>query len=192
MNVLPASRSSPVSTFISMSWRGRGSIIGVLVLTNCCSVVLVPAPYEEYTVSSAQQSAVCRRRGRLQLPYSPLHRPLRPWFHMAHDHQFDVCCFSLLHIHVVVPCASRNGIVWHVRPSFQFRFAPWDFVSFQLLYATLHSVRTATMDQSGFFLELVDTVVPELAVQETLPPERTRLRLGCGPRKLIGGLSSLS
>ena len=26
-------------------------------------------------------------------------------------------------------------------------------------------------DQSGFFLELLDTVVPELAVQETLPPE---------------------
>ena len=42
-------------------------------------------------------------------------------------------------------------------------------------------------DQSGFFLELLDTVVPELAVQETLPPERTRLRLGCGPRKRIGG-----
>ena len=43
------------------------------------------------------------------------------------------------------------------------------------------------MDQSGFFLELVDTVVPELAVQETLPSEGTRLRLGCGPRKRIGG-----
>ena len=57
MNVVPASQSSPVSTFISMSWRGRGSIIGVLVLTNCCSVVLVPAPFEEYSVSSAQQSA---------------------------------------------------------------------------------------------------------------------------------------
>ena len=52
-----SSRSIPVSTFISMSFRGRGSIIGVLVLTNCCSVVLVPAPFEEYSVSSAQQSA---------------------------------------------------------------------------------------------------------------------------------------
>ena len=28
------------------------------------------------------------------------------------------------------------------------------------------------MNQSGFFLELVDTVVPELAVQETLRNER--------------------
>ena len=55
--MVTASRSSPVSTFISMSWRRRGSIIGVLVLTNCCSVVLVPAPFEEYSVSSAQQSA---------------------------------------------------------------------------------------------------------------------------------------
>ena len=42
---------------ISMSWRGRGIIIGVLVLTNCCSVVLVPALFEAYSVSSAQQSA---------------------------------------------------------------------------------------------------------------------------------------
>ena len=57
MNVVPASQSSPVSAFISMSWGGRGSILGVLVLTNCCSVVLVPAPFEEYSVSSAQQSA---------------------------------------------------------------------------------------------------------------------------------------
>ena len=40
-----------------MSWRGRGSILDVLVLTNCCSVVLVPAPFDEYYVSSAQRSA---------------------------------------------------------------------------------------------------------------------------------------
>ena len=41
----------------SMSWRRRGSILGVLVLTNCCSVALVPAPFEEHSVSSAQRSA---------------------------------------------------------------------------------------------------------------------------------------
>ena len=148
-----------------MCWFLRTVVLSFSSLHPLRSILFLPL----------NSQLVCRRRGRLQLPYSPLHRPLRLWFHMAHDHQFDVslsnwsCCFSLLHIHVVVPCA------------------PWDFVSFQLWYATLHSVRTATMDQSGFFLELVDTVVPELAVQETLPSERTRLRLGCGPRKRIGG-----
>ena len=40
-----------------MSWRGRESILGVLVLTNRCSVVLVPAPFEDHSVSSTQRSA---------------------------------------------------------------------------------------------------------------------------------------
>ena len=56
----------------------------MLVLLNCCSVVLVPAPYEEYSVSSAQQSVGV---GGADDCNSPLPRSLRAWFHMAHDHQ---------------------------------------------------------------------------------------------------------
>ena len=145
MNVVPASRSSPVSTFISMSLSGRGNIIGVLVLTNCCSVVLVPAPYEEFcffrsTVSWCVGGADdCNS---LTLLFIALSVPGSTWpttISSTSRSSYWSCCFSLLHIHVVVPCASRIGIVWHVRPSFQFRFAPWDFVSFSS--GTLHYTR---------------------------------------------------
>ena len=172
MNVVPASWLSPVSAFISMLWRGRGSVLGVLVLTNCCSVVLVPAPLEEYSVFSAQRSAgvsEARTTARVLLsssltsPCLLLHGP-RPSVHRLALQTglaaFPRCTSTWwFHVH----CLARPSVVPTSLRSLGFR------VISALEHATLHSVRAATTDQSGFFLELVETVVPEFAVQVTLP-----------------------
>ena len=131
MNVVPASQSSPVSTFISMSWRGRS----FSSLHPLRSVLFLPL----------NSQLVCRRRGRLQLPYSPLHRPLRPWFHMAHDHQFDVSLFMLVLL-LFLAAHPRGGSMcftyWHclARPSvvpISLRSLGFRFVSALVRYITL-------------------------------------------------------
>ena len=145
MNVVPASQSSPVSTFISMSWRGRGSIIGVLVLTNCCSVVLVPAPFEEYSVSSAQQSAGVSEARTTATPLLSSSSTSPSLVHMAHDHQFDVSLFILVLL-LFLAAHPRGGSMcftyWHclARPSvvpISLRSLGFRFVSALVRYITL-------------------------------------------------------
>ena len=160
MNVVPASRSSPVSAFISMSWGGRGNILGVLVLTNCCSVVLVPAPFEEYSVSSAQRSAGVSEARTTATPLlsSSLTSPCL----VPHGPRPSVRRLALHSGLAAFPCCTATWWfhVLHVSALSGTSVRLSNFASF-----LVHSVRTATMDQSGFFLELVDTVVLELAIQ---------------------------
>ena len=152
---------SVVGTY-SVCWCLRTVVLSCSCLRPSRSILFLPL----------NGQLVCRRRGTTATPllssslFSPClvpHGP-RPSVRRLALHSGLAafpCCTATWWFHVL----HVLGIIWHVRPSFQIRFVPWDFVSFQLWYAILHSVRTATMDQSGFFLELVDTVVLELAIQ---------------------------
>ena len=188
MNVVPASRSSPVSAFISMSWGGRGNILGVLVLTNCCSVVLVPAPFEEYSVSSAQRSAgVSEARttatpllsSSLSSPCPVPHGP-RPSVRRLALHSGLAafpCCTATWWFHVLLVLALSGTSVR--RSNFaSFLGILCHFSSGTLYYTRCEQQRWTS--PASFWSWWTRSYLSSRF-------RRTRLRIGCGPRKRIGG-----
>ena len=167
---------------------GRGSILGVLVLTNCCSVVLVPAPFEEYSVSSAQRSAgvsEARTTGTpllsssLTSPCLVPHGP-RPSVRRLALHSGLAafpCCTTTWWFHVLHVLALSGT---SVRRS---NFASFLGISCHFSSGTLHYTRCVQQrwtSPASFWNWWTRSYLSSRF-------RRTRLRLGCGPRKRIGG-----
>ena len=216
MSVEPACRSSPVWGFMSMLWRGclrvAWSLLVVLVPTRCLFYRARACTFEgvlrfflstvSWCVGGADDSSSLTLLF-FDLPVSVGWRVLcgqlgaerERTATLADDISFTVSLVILFWLPFLAARALGGSMwltYWYLLGTCAGRsnFTSLLGISCQCSSGTLHGTRwgSATMGLSCIFLELVATVVPALAVQVTLPyGNDPRLRLGCGPRKRIGG-----